>query len=116
MNFLNRLWPFRGGDVATAVTDEDFVSVPRRPFRPSAILTAPSLPFAPIPRPIPLTEREPGPDDMDAIDYDCCYWGDWQEDHWIWKWGSGPWRDETHWLPASVQVLPARCCPPEVRP
>jgi hypothetical protein len=94
VRFLTRLWP-------------------RRSEQPGLTM---AVQLVTLQQPIPLAERQPGPDDMDAIDYDCCYWGDWQEDHWIWKWGSGPWRDETHWLPASVQVLPARCCPPEVQP
>lgn len=66
-----------------------------------------------VPKPVPVAERKPGADDMDAIDA-CCWWGDWYEGHWIWVWGSYPPRDEAYWLPASVEVLPARCCPPEV--
>lgn len=69
-----------------------------------------------VPKPIALKEREPGANDRDGdgFDNDCCWWGDWQDDHWWWTWDHGPMRGETHWLPASVEILPARCCPPEV--
>lgn len=67
-----------------------------------------------LPRPIPLAERKPGPADLGGLDSDSCWWGHWQDGHWLWIWDYEPVRDETHWLPASVEVLPARCCPPEV--
>jgi hypothetical protein len=100
VNFLTRLWPFPGGDVATAVPD---------------LLTAPDLPFALI-SPIPLSERQPEPSDLGGIDGYHCWWGHWQGNHWLWTWDYEPVRDETHWLPATAQLLPARCCPPEVHP
>ena len=109
MKLLSLLWPFRGGDVATAVTDDDFVSVPR------SLLTEAKRLFALV-TPIPLAERRPGPDDLGGFDNNCCWWGHWQYDHWSWTWDYEPVRDETHWLPASVEVLPVRCYPPEAKP
>ena len=69
-----------------------------------------------VPKPIALAERKPGSRDRDGdgFDSDCCWWGDWQDDHWEWAWETGPWHGETHWLPATTEILPARCCPPEV--
>lgn len=69
-----------------------------------------------VQRPIPLAEREPGPGDLGGFDSNSCWWGHWQGDHWLWIWDYEPVRGETHWLPASVEVLPARCCPPEPQP
>ena len=111
MNLLARLWPFRGGDVATAVTDDDFVSVPRRPFPLTKLLAAPEHPFTLIP-PIPLTERRL--DERDTTSLRFGWWGRWSGGRWDWNWSNGAWHNETHWLPASVEVLPVRCCPPEV--
>ena len=51
-------------------------------------------------RPIPLSERQPKPGDLGGL--------------WPWIWDSEPVRGETHWLPGSVHVLPARCYPLEV--
>lgn len=58
-------------------------------------------------KPIPLSERRPGPNEReyDGIDY-CCWWAKQQDDRWLWKWGL--WSGETHWLPASTKYLPAR--------
>lgn len=66
-----------------------------------------------VPRPIPVTERQPGLADLGGFDGNCCWWGHWQDDHWVWTWDYEPVRDETHWLPAGTEVLPACCCPPE---
>ena len=65
--------------------------------------------------PIPLAERQPGPADLGGLWDDCCWWGHWQGDRWLWIWDSEPVRGETHWLPATAELLPARCCPPEPR-
>lgn len=68
-----------------------------------------------VPKPIPLAERQPGQDDLGGLYGYSCWWGHWQGDHWLWVWDTEPVRDETHWLPASAQVLPARCWAPEVK-
>lgn len=120
MRFLTRLWPFRGGDVTTAVTDDDFVSVPPRPFRLISLLTAPKHPFALVPQPIAFSEREPAKHDRD-MDCDQSFWGGkWLDRKWIWRrcWtcGAAISSGYTHWLPASVEVLPVRCCPPKLQP
>lgn len=64
-------------------------------------------------RPIALAELEPSLDDRDAGG---CWWGAWDRDAntWIWDWDTSSSRPDTHWLPASVDVLPVRCYPPEV--
>ncbi len=98
MKFLSRLWPFRGGDVATAHGEQPSLTM--------------AVQIVTLPQPIPLAERKPGPADLGGLDSDSCWWGHWQRDHWLWIWDYEPVRDETHWLPASVEVLPARCCPP----
>ena len=95
MNLLHRLWPRRRAQQGRVTM---------------AVHVQPVL----VQRPIPVTERQPGPGDLGGFDDDHCWWGHWQGDHWIWTWDYEPVRDETHWLPATVQVLPARCCPPEV--
>ena len=95
-----RLWPFRGGDAATAVADEDFTPWSPRPFRPTN-----------IERPIPLSTLQPSGADLRGYHSDCCWWGRWQDHRWLWTWGSEPVRGETHWLPGSVQVLPASIYP-----
>lgn len=67
-----------------------------------------------VPKPIPFVEREPVPRDADA---DGLIWfGKWVEEWRLWDWrlGYAACSMETHWLPASVEVLPTRCCPPEV--
>ena len=93
MNFLNRLWPRRRAQQSS-------VNMP--------------VQLLELRRPIPLSERQPEPSDLGGIDGYHCWWGHWQGDHWLWTWDYEPVRDETHWLPATAQVLPARCCPPEV--
>lgn len=67
-----------------------------------------------VPKPIPVAERQPEPGDLGGFDSNCCWWGYWQGDRWFWIWDAEPVRGETHWLPASVEVLPTRCCVPEV--
>lgn len=67
-----------------------------------------------VPKPIPLAERQPESGDLGGFDGDSCWWGYWQGDYWLWIWDAEPVRGETHWLPASADVLPARCFPPEV--
>lgn len=101
---LRRLWPFPGRDAAPAVTDEDFTPWSPRPFRPTN-----------IERPIPLAALQPSGADLGGFDSNCCWWGHWQHDHWLWIWDSEPVRGETHWLPASAELLPARCYSPEVK-
>lgn len=93
MNILHRLWPRRRASQGRLTFAVQCVEVQR---------------------PIPLTERGPGPGDLGGIDGYRCWWGHWQGDYWLWTWDYEPVRDETHWLPASAQLLPARCCPPEV--
>ena len=88
MSILRRLWPRRRA--AASITMGVHVVV--------------------VPKPIPVTERKPGPEDRDS--YGQCWW--WGTNHthrpaWVYSAGWG-----THWLPASVEVLPARCCAPEV--
>lgn len=104
MKFLARLWPFLGGDVATAHGEEPSLTMAGQ------LVTLPR----PIPL-LPLTERNPGPGDFDDLS-GCCWWGQWHGAFWVWTWDDKPVRDETHWLPASAEVLPARCCPPEPQP
>ena len=91
MNILRRLWPRR------RAADRITMGV--------HVVT--------VPKPVPVGERKPGPGDLGGFDADCCWWGHWQDGHWLWIWDDEPVRDETHWLPASVEVLPARCCAPE---
>ena len=67
-----------------------------------------------VPRAISMDDRRPGPDDLGEFE-DCCWWGNWDTNHWRWAWKPAPGEWDTHWLPASVEVLPARCCPPEVQ-
>lgn len=65
-----------------------------------------------VPKPIPLAEREPN-----AADYgnsDAIWYGQRHCGLWLWDLRSDPIDWHTHWLPASVETLPARCCPPEV--
>lgn len=64
-----------------------------------------------VPKPIPLKEREPWNDDYCG---NFVWWGFWDVDRWLWHFQECPDLEHTHWLPASVEVLPARCCPPEV--
>jgi hypothetical protein len=59
------------------------------------------------PQPVPVSERLPGADDLGGFDDNCCWWGHWQGDHWLWIRDSEPVRNETHWLPAHVHSLPA---------
>jgi hypothetical protein len=92
VKFLTRLWPRR---------------------RAQQISVTMAVQLVELSRPIPLSERQPGPDDFD---FNHCWWGHWQGDHWLWTWDYEPVRDETHWLPATARLLPARCCPPEVHP
>lgn len=67
-----------------------------------------------VPKPIPLKERKLGPGDCWNA---ACWFGKWDGCIWVWRWNwYAPPGRETHWLPASVEILPARCCPPEVQP
>ena len=61
-----------------------------------------------VPKSIALAERGPG--DVHT------WYGYWDHDEMAWTWAMqhGPLPEDTHWIPAHVQVLPARCCPPEV--
>lgn len=55
-------------------------------------------------RPIPLSERKPGPGDRDH--YGQCWWWRTSFTHrpaWVYASGWG-----THWLPSTAQFLPAR--------
>lgn len=69
-----------------------------------------------VPKPIPLVERLPGESDLSQAGYSpgSCWYGEWDGERWSWTfhWQRGSWH--THWLPASVEVLPTRCCVPEV--
>lgn len=70
-----------------------------------------------VPRPIPLVEREPVPEDCDERGR-CWFWDPATDpgiDDGVPSWELSeqePWH--THWLPANVKVLPTRCCLPEV--
>jgi hypothetical protein len=94
VRFLTRLWP-------------------RRSEQPGLTM---AVQLVTLQQPIPLSERQPEPSDLGGIDGYHCWWGHWQGNHWLWTWDYEPVRDETHWLPATAQLLPARCCPPEVQP
>lgn len=64
-----------------------------------------------VPKPIPLAERGAGPgDDLD----DLIWWGYRYFDTRLWDLRLHPEDCHTHWLPATVEILPARCCVPEV--
>ena len=55
------------------------------------------------------------PDDLGGGTDPGCWWGHWFHGRWYWMFGPRPLPEiDTHWLPASVEVLPVRCCPPEV--
>lgn len=93
MSILRRLWPRR-------IYAQPLLRAPAHPY---ALLT-----------PIPLAKQEPVPNDADA---DGLIWFG----KWVSEWRLRDWTlsyvassMDTHWLPASVEVLPARCCPPEV--
>ena len=90
LNILRRLWPRR--------------------IYAQPLLTAPAHPYALL-TPISLSERKPG--NSDYCD-DLIWWGYRYFDTWLWDLRLHPEDCHTHWLPASVEVLPARCCPPEV--
>lgn len=64
--------------------------------------------LVPVPRPIPLAERLPGPEDCDE---GRCYWGrQVNSRRWSWTFSIDP-QGDTHWLPAGVQSLPAHALP-----
>lgn len=90
---------------------------PRRRAQQGRATTAVHVQSVLVLRPIPLAERQPEPDDLGGLWDNHCWWGHWQGDHWLWIWDSEPVRGETHWLPASVPVLPASIYPDrEVQP
>ena len=60
------------------------------------------------PAPVPVSERLPGPEDCDV---GRCYWGrQVNSRRWSWTFSIDP-QGDTHWLPASVQSLPATALP-----
>jgi hypothetical protein len=65
-----------------------------------------------IDRPIAIAHMEP--DEIDR-QLGACWWGQWCGDSWLWSWALRPTGDQTHWLPAGVEVLPVRCCMPEAQ-
>lgn len=90
LTILRRLWPRR---------------------RASASITM-GVHVVAVPKPIPLAERQPG-----DIERSSGVWiGFWEDVAGIWDWEfkSEPEAWDTHWLPATVEVLPTRCCVPEV--
>ena len=91
MSILRRLWPRR---------------------RAAASITM-GVHVVMVPKPIPVIDRKPEMDDRGGSDNQC-WWGYWQDDRWIWTWESWRSHEHTHWLPANVEVLPTRCCVPEV--
>lgn len=65
-------------------------------------------------QPTALTSRAPEADDRSRSGF--AWWGHWERNRWIWIWDKAAWDHHTHWLPASVEVLPVRCYQSEVQP
>jgi hypothetical protein len=65
-----------------------------------------------LPQPIPLTERLPGPEDCNGPSGPYCWYGSVGINMGTWEWVIEDPMDDpvgyTHWLPASVDYLPAR--------
>jgi hypothetical protein len=65
------------------------------------------------PQPVAVSERLPGAEDCDA---GRCYWGrQVNSRRWSWTFSFDP-QGDTHWLPASVQSLPAHALPTPTTP
>ena len=74
--------------------------------RASASITM-GVHVAVVPKPIPLVDEVPG---------DVAWYGFWHcdENTWHWQKLGAPRHWHSHWLPTTAELLPARCCPPEV--
>lgn len=66
-----------------------------------------------VPKPIALAERSPETVERSSGVW-FGFWEDWAGGKWDWEFATYPDAWHTHWLPASAEILPARCCPPEV--
>lgn len=63
--------------------------------------------LVPVPAPVPVSERLPGPEDCDAEGL--CWWGDAGDDQFVPSWRLCEQPDDTHfahWLPAHALPLP----------
>jgi hypothetical protein len=65
--------------------------------------------FRPVPAPVPVSERLPGPEDCDAYEY-CWFWTPCIS---CWEFRSRNRRKvhDTHWLPAAALPLPQQEAP-----